>query len=468
MSTTPAHLRGDFAARIGIYLVLIAASFAQVDGETLHWIAACFLLVDLALYIIWRPPFLPIIAAWKLAYVALICREGITDATIASALCGRNPYDIASQYVTAANAALLLGHLLVSTVAMERITHQPYPMDRVNGRRWFWFTAFLLLAFAVNEIPAALTHLSGGRSAAQQIEVETSVENALRSGIAAAISVSMPSILTYYLLWIRRTNTWITLLIISPIAIMQMVMGARFVVLMSLGGVVAIVANKQGINKRALAIAGAVAGVLVLASGLMASSRYEGFSALTFGRYMEYVGEHGAIHSEGMVVNLAALVNYFQRMPHMEGRSTATILMFWIPRALWLEKPTLMGHWFARIASSHAFSHGHSIGLTFSADAYADFGFVGGIFVCTAIGLIMGLVERKMLRLAMQPGSPLLVALAPLYGAAVFAIRSLDTAFIVTTGFFGVGGLTAFFCTRRRQSVEVPPALRFRAGGAVQ
>src|SRR5258708_26995664 len=119
------------------------------------------------------------------------------------------------------------------------------------------------------------------------------------------------------------------------------------------------------------------------------------------------------------------------------------------------------------MASSHAFSQGHSIGLTFSGDAYADFGFVGGVFTCAAIGLIMGLVERKMLRVTVRPGSPLLVALAPLYGAAVFAIRSLDTAFIVTTGFFGVGGLTAFFCTRRRQSVEATPAHLFSAREAV-
>src|SRR5438045_6884759 len=107
----------------------------------------------------------------------------------------------------------------------------------------------------------------------------------------------------------------------------------------------------------------------------------------------------------------------------MGGASTLAILLFWIPRALWPDKPTLMGYWFPRIASSRGFSAGHSIGLTFAADSYADFGFIGGILFCAIIGLTFGFVDRKAMRLAATPGTPYLVAVAPMYGAAVFAIR---------------------------------------------
>jgi oligosaccharide repeat unit polymerase len=442
------NVGGDFIARLALYFGLIGAAFAGLDGETIHLTTALFLLIDLSLYFVWRPPSLPLIVGWKLAYIGLICREGLMDADVAAAVCGRYAYDTASQYVTAANAALLVGHMVVSMHGPRRVETDPYPVERVIPSRWLFVTLIVLALFLRSGIPSAELMLSGGRSQ-QAEELEVSVESALVSGLMLTINVGLPSILTYYLVWIRKMRTPLVLACIAPIAVMEVLFGTRFIVLMSLGGVVAILANRQRINRRVLLLSGAVGVLLIMASGIMASTRYEGFASLTLSRYLDYLSENGVIHSEGMVVNLAALINYFERAPYMQGNSTLGILLFWIPRALWLDKPTLMGYWFPRLASSRGFSAGHSIGLTFAADSYADFGFVGGVMFCGIIGIVFGLVDRKVLRLAARPGTPYLVAVAPLYGAAVFAIRSLDTAFIVTTGFTLMGLLTTLFSTRR-------------------
>jgi hypothetical protein len=43
-----------------------------------------------------------------------------------------------------------------------------------------------------------------------------------------------------------------------------------------------------------------------------------------------------------MIYYLADLINYFDLNPTLGGKSTLGILLFWIPRALWPDKPTLL------------------------------------------------------------------------------------------------------------------------------
>jgi oligosaccharide repeat unit polymerase len=457
MSSPQSDFRGAFIIRLVMYLAIIGACFSGIEGQVAHTMSVVCMLIDVALYLVWRPSSLPVILCWKLAYVALICREGLVDADLAIARSGRSSYDVASQFVTAANAAVLLGHMFVSSLGANRI-YQRFPIHRVDVRRWGVLTVALLVAYLIKEIPAAETVFFGGRAASSQ-DIELSARAALTSGFVLSLAVGMPSILAYYLVWLRGVRPSMALFVVAPIVVLQMVVGTRFVMLMSLAGVVAVIMSKERISQRLLAVGTAVLGFLLVASAITAAARYEGFANSTLTQYFEYLEANGFVHSEGMIINLSALVSHFERVPHLHGASNLGILLFWIPRAFWPDKPTLLGYWFIRLATARGFSKGHSIGLTFAADSYADFGYVGGLLFCVVIGIVMGAVERLVAKLLARPGVPYIVAVAPLYGAAVFAIRSLDTAFIVTTGFTSLGLLTSIFCQRRVPAEQTAPVL---------
>jgi hypothetical protein len=124
--------------------------------------ALAVLTIDLAMYLVWRPLFPPIIAGWKVAYVVFMCREGIADADLVTAIHGPVAYDLASRFVTAANATLLLGHMIASTIGAPRPSWERFPVDRVNGRALALILAVLGAIFLVIQLPAACRHVHGG------------------------------------------------------------------------------------------------------------------------------------------------------------------------------------------------------------------------------------------------------------------------------------------------------------------
>jgi hypothetical protein len=83
------------------------------------------------------------------------------------------------------------------------------------------------------------------------------------------------------------------------------------------------------------------------------------------------------------------------------------------------------------------FSGGYSAAVSFVGDAYLDFGFIGAIVFSLAVGAVLAALDGR-LRVALRRRDVTLPMLAPLVGAAFFAVRSLDTTIISCSGILAV------------------------------
>jgi hypothetical protein len=120
---------------------------------------------------------------------------------------------------------------------------------------------------------------------------------------------------------------------------------------------------------------------------------------------------------------------------HTDGSTASAVLVFWVPRALWQDKPTLMGYWLPRFFSTRGFSEGFSASQGFAGNAYVDFGHTGGVVFWFFCGLLLGLFERATARVC-AVGDARVILVAPLFGGAFFAVRSFDTTFLLLVGIF--------------------------------
>jgi hypothetical protein len=124
----------------------------------------------------------------------------------------------------------------------------------------------------------------------------------------------------------------------------------------------------------------------------------------------------------------------------MWGLSSSTLLMFWVPRAVWPSKPTFLGYWFIReYAPRGTVGSGHSVSFTFAGDAFADFGFWGGILFWAMMGYPIVLIERwAAVNIQKRDDWSARLSAAFLYPAAFFSVRSLNTAALITVSAIGV------------------------------
>jgi oligosaccharide repeat unit polymerase len=146
---------------------------------------------------------------------------------------------------------------------------------------------------------------------------------------------------------------------------------------------------------------------------------------------------------EGVVRSNAKMVDYFSNKPFLFGESTGFIFYFWIPRSIWKEKPTMLGHWLIREYGDKGFGSGHSASFGFSGDFYADFGIPGAIFLSFLLGI--GLKKLESIRIQsfyIEDERKILYAMV--YPYVFFAVRSPITASITM-----IYILVVFFLLRR-------------------
>lgn len=138
----------------------------------------------------------------------------------------------------------------------------------------------------------------------------------------------------------------------------------------------------------------------------------------------------GVIKSEGLLESNALLVSYFDYSDHTFGASLGNILLFWVPRSIWESKPTYLGHWLIRSVNGVEVSSQHSAGFGFGGEAYADFGFLGGLIVCGLFGVAFSRMERFVSMFRKTYGLPFLYCTL-LVPFSFFFARNVDTAFFM-------------------------------------
>jgi hypothetical protein len=182
-------------------------------------------------------------------------------------------------------------------------------------------------------------------------------------------------------------------------------------------------------------VAGALA--LALTSFVLAQTRSLGIENANVGKAATGFSIDAFVMKEQTVWSMAQAVEYVQVFGHTDGRSTAAIAVFWIPRALWPDKPTLMGYWLPRaFGGATGFSEGFSAAPGFTGTTFVDFGLWGSVVAWLIGGLLFGFLERRVASYCTLEHDARTIMVAPLFGAAFFAVRSIDTALLVISGIY--------------------------------
>lgn len=352
----------------------------------------------------------------------------------------------AVKFLLIANNLVILGYLV--PVKYKRQYKEFRFLHRVKASDWTAFMLILLVvSYVVYALPGAVLTYSLGRNAAAGILFED--RNLILSSFFGGLAFVLPSIIVYYYKEIRKKKSLLIPLLISmPVFIILFVGGSRFPLLFSFGGFLIISqASSTGritVNLKLIAFLL----LLVASSFLMRQFRSGGLAGFQSGAE-ETVTETrlskriaSEMSPEGVVDMTALSMTYFESNPHTNGKSIAFVTYFWVPRAVWPDKPTMIGHWLIRKFRS-GFSEGHSASFGFTGELFADFGYFSLFFVFL-LGMLLKWADLFRAYQLAQPMSYSKIMVGMIFSYVFFFVRSPVTA---TTTFIGI--LAVYFLIRK-------------------
>jgi hypothetical protein len=426
--------------RKSLYLILLLVPFTAFLWlvNDIAILSRVYFFCALA-YVFWsiaKSKSIRLIDVWNVSFIFVIVSEALMKNA------GDQEFLIATQFLMTANNLVNIGYL--SAFKKSRLDAgglmSPPPRRRM---RYQSLTLFVLLScivgYALANYQAALLAASIGRSTAADI-LRTSSEARILDALWSAIGMVIPSILTYYVLVIKNGRLIYALALAAPILLIQMISGTRFVLLFSMIGIIVVYmsANDRRWSWRKLLTAICLMLGLLYSTVIMKEIRSGGshFPAIVAGGVgdMTWLAEPNLakfaeefLSPEGVIDMTALMFRYFDTHPHLYGLSTSYLLYFWVPRSIWEEKPTMLGHWLIREYRS-GFSEGHSVSFGFIGDLYADF----GLFSLIAIFMLgSGLFSLELFRRKMNANKGLGVVFgAMLYPYVFFFVRSPITSTI--------------------------------------
>lgn len=362
-----------------------------------------------SLQLFWEAGFLLLVVGEILVFSDLLIRE------FSAEVLGRS------------SMLFMIGHSCVIATAdsLARRQHERITRGRLNLR----LPVVLLISIIAYSysLPAAFLSLSSGRGAA----LDYAADSGALGGILQGAALATPGLTAMYLKHVRGSSLWVSYAVLSPLFAAQFVTGTRYALLISVASPLFVYLGTRLYNFRQVALLPVTGSLLVAASNAMLAlrrgdERSGGLFSLT-----DFLGR------EGVVRTTCQLILHFDEVQHLQGRSLGSIIVSPVPRSLWSEKPTLIGHWFPREFGLSGFSDIHSVSLGYIGDGYADFGLIGVTLYAVGLGVLLGMTNRAAQQtLNRQDGSFLGIFLSASLPAAFFAVRSPVTTLVVL---FGVG-----------------------------
>ncbi len=295
----------------------------------------------------------------------------------------------------------------------------------------FLLTSYLIFIFL--NYRSAISALYGGRSSVTRYSGELYF---LIGAINSALTMTLPAVLAFSFKYVFKTKKYIfhSILFSIPIFAILFLIGTRFIFLFSFVGFAIVLLGEVRIRFKHIIVLLIIGFLLIYIGNIMRASRTVGFA-----NYMENNNSFSKKNflellytREGITVAVSMLIDYFRYNPYMHGASMAFVFIFWIPRSLWPNKPTMLGYWLIREMQLGGYGPGHSISFGFAGDAYADFGFIGGIIFSLVFGYLIQRLERQNNKVLVNEYDMLYIAMT--YPFVFFAMRSLQTALISFIG----------------------------------
>jgi hypothetical protein len=433
------------AVNLAVWFTVLLVALLPGGGRDLYLLATGATIASILLGVLGQGRFPGLITAFQVGFVVIVAVEGIFQADVLTNRYGPEAFSLASRYLVGSLAVVVLGHGAV---------HRALADDEAAPARWTADPARSITAMVAMGVvyllgiwPRVTARVTSGRVGDFEPWFAGSAFEPIVSGLVGAAGMLLPAMVAYQVVRLQGRRFTRAVLLASPVLAVQFAIGTRFPLLFAVAGMVIVSFAGRRLRPSVVLRALAVAAGLFVLSASMTQFRSVGLGnveADDLSISLERVSE-----GERTVKNLIEITDWFDASGYAGGSSSVTVAAFFIPRVLWPDKPEAMGYWFPRRYGEAGFSAGHSIAYSFAGDPYADFGFGGGMVAVLGLGLALGVADRWCSARLARPSEPTLVIVGPLYGAAFFAARSVDTAFIATCGLFALGSLYVWFVRRR-------------------
>ncbi len=414
----------EIALEVMLLLVSAIAFFSPivVTKDFVAWIfIAYLLLIANNLYYNRR---LNLFQVWNASYVYVIISEMIL---ISHRDVLTLDYQFAIAFLLLSNSVFICGYVIAK---FSNITWNEGAFYRLVNKKSFIIVIILFIyLYFYYKYQNALFNFENGRA----------VSNALGSGsvmriVVNSVGMLLPPLIGYYSAY-HTKHKWMSLLVVIPIFIIQLLISTRFRVLyMALPYmiIVGILPLKINSLKRVLTLI-LLFIILSFGSSFLKKYRYTSlaedvdFSALYSGSTDSFVSIADKMSPEG-VVHMTMLANdYFAVHPLSHGKESLYITYFWVPRSIWNDKPTPIDYWLIREYDTIGESVTTASG--FPGEIRADFGYYCFIIIFLW-GICLKYLDSIVLSFNFKRESFNVILMAMLFPWIFFFVRSPNTATI--------------------------------------
>ncbi|MFZ4718664.1 MAG: hypothetical protein ACOYMR_04530 [Ilumatobacteraceae bacterium] len=429
------------ALRIVIFSGLIALGFVPSLGQGLQQLAFAAVLTSCVLRVVDEPR-LPVFAAFELGVALVVLGDGLVGPTVVPNVADAT-LDAARRYLVVATAVVIVTHELVLHRLRTRDAATASPPARqprsIEGSPKARIVLVILTAILLwRYVPAAFRAARVGRLGlieADDSGGETGALTAILNPLYQGLAMMLPAL---WVSWFGARRRWMAAMVALPILATLLALTTRYVLLIAASG---FLLTAHLTKRMALRYAGIAAVSLSMASWVVAATRSEGIANVLSLDTLRS-SSNRLLGSEGVLRTVAQIMDYTGTSGLRGGASHVSVMLFWVPRAMWSGKPTLLGYWFPREYGLTGFSAGFSAAASFAEDALADFGFLGGVIVLALVGAGFAYYEaRGVRRLEATVWGPAFVGCS--FGLAYFAARSMSTALINAVGMVAIGLLVS-------------------------
>jgi oligosaccharide repeat unit polymerase len=364
---------------------------------------------------------------WIVAYVFMVWAE----MEIIASNSFSDSYIVPFARFSLANFSCLLGyHLFKKNDFKNSNIH-----NISKGNNSFVFLLLVLyIYFVVSKFVYARTVFYSGRTYGSGSALGN---GSLLGSLTSSLGLMIPALIGYYFTQKKHSSVWMGLLWSLPIFIILLLTTSRYKFLFSILPFL-IVTNvfdlkTTSLKKNLLLFFFMIA--IVVITGYIKNNRGVAFAEMEASEFFGYQSNQGNDAFEKMayqmspegVVRMASVADqYFSTHSLHYGKETGFILIFWVPRSWWPNKPTMLDNWLIREYEQVA--DGFSSASGFIGELRADFG-----WLCLAFMLLFGLLLRKLdnytkFMTQNYPDSFNMVLISILYPWVFFFVRSPLTA----------------------------------------
>ncbi|WP_277679718.1 O-antigen polymerase [Gracilibacillus dipsosauri] len=351
--------------------------------------------------------FLTAISAWNLGFLFIIGSDGIL-----------NYYDISKAIgeSQAQRAAIFFGYsLFIINIAyiwflQRRLTPiqqgpstSSFYTDQPTGGNLIAII-IMYIGFLFLKVPGAVETLISGRfyviANSKMGGIEYSDERAwetLVNPLMNIVGYILPTLIYHYLLVRRKRRRRIATAILwsLPIFLTFLFTGTRYFILYSAGTffVAYMYYNMKPIRRFSVVILFCL--LAFFSASIISALRGGGISGLVQADTMNLHLDR----TEATVKYMTMVVDHYDTNDFTLGSSTLANFVFWIPRSMWPEKPTMFGYWFIREYYGTSFAGGRTLSApaSFLAETYADFGVLGIFVLSLFLGYILLRIDLNLL-----------------------------------------------------------------------